>query len=213
MSTENESTLVKSDSPSMLEKAGNVVGVVAKFADDHGEDINKAIEFGGKEVDNLGQGAGELARGTGQGIAAVGSGIGNAVGAVGEAVKIAAGIPTMIAKYRSEQKQLETLATVRLAELAGKYKAWSEAFDTESADRDRSLTDVEKVLDTAIANGDREAMLKSLDALISTLEKTDLTRHSTILTEDWKGTTLSGTAQTPQPNLLDDNSEDFDPGF
>lgn len=213
MSTEDESALVKSDSPSGLDKIGNTVHAIAEFADNHREDITQVVEFGNKVVDNVGQGVGELARGTGQGIAAVGDGVGKAVGAVGEAMKIAAGTPAMIAKFRSEQKQLETLATVRLAELAGKYKAWSEAFDKESADRDRSLTDVEKVLDAAIANGDREAMLKSLDALIGTLEKTDLTRHSKILTEEWKGTTLSGTAQSSQPNLLEDESEDFDPGF
>ena len=212
MNDENTS-LAKADSTDGLTKIANTLDAVSKFADENRETIHAGIELGGKTIDAIGNGFAELEKGAGEAVGAVGKGVGKAIGSVGDAVKIAAAAPAMIAKFRSEQQQLETMATVRLTELAGKYRAWAHAFDKEAAQRDRGLDQVEKALDKAIADGDREAMLKSLDALIGTLEKTDLTKHSSILTENWKGTTLTGPNATPLPNLLDDESDDYDPGI
>lgn len=203
--SEEDTAIVKADSSSGLAKVTQAFGTVTKFAADNKETINKTIDVANKTLDALGQG-------TGDAIGAIGRGAGNAIGAVGQAVKIAAATPAMIAKFRADQKKLETIATTRLAELAGKYKAWAHAFDMDAAQRGQSLDMVEKTLDRAIAEGDRETILKSLDALIGTLEKTDLTKHSSILTEEWKGTTLPGADAAPQPNLLEDNG-DYDPGF
>jgi hypothetical protein len=211
MSNEN-SEVINPESDNGLVKFADSVGVVSKFMTEHKETIDKGIDLAGKGVDAVGQGFGELERGTGDALGAIGHGIGDAVGNIGQAVKIATAAPIMIAKFRADQKNLDTLSTVRLSELAVKYKAWAHAFDTEAAQRGQSLGLVEKALDKAIAEGDRDAMLKSLDALIGTLEKTDLTKHSSILTEEWKGTNLSSPPQKPI-NLLEDNSQSFNPDF
>lgn len=210
--SEEDTAIVKADSSSGLAKVVNGIGSVTKFVADNKETIDKTLDVTNKALDAAGQGFGELERGTGDAIGAIGRGTGNAIGAVGQAVKIAAATPAMIAKFRADQKKLETIATTRLAELAEKYKTWAHAFDTDADQRGQSLDMVEKTLDRAIAEGDRETILKSLDALIGTLEKTDLTKHSSILTEEWKGTTLPGADAAPQPNLLEDNG-DYDPGF
>ena len=212
MNDENTS-IVKSESSSGIDKLEKTLGTVTKFADDNRETLHKTIDVVNNGLNAAGQGFGELEKGVGDAVGAVGKGVGKAVGAVGDAVRIAAATPAMIEKFRAEQKQLETLTTARLAELAAKYKSWAHAFDKEAAQRDRGLDDVEKALDKAIASDDREAMLKSLDAIIGVLEKTDLTKHSAILTEEWKGTTLTGVSPSPPTNLLENESGSFDPGF
>lgn len=210
--SDETSSVIKPESDNKAVKFSDSVSVVSKFMTEHKETIDKGIDLAGKGMDAVGQGFGELEHGAGDAIGAIGRGVGEAVGAVGQAVKIAAAAPIMIAKLRADQKNLDTLSTVRLTELAVKYKAWAHAFDTEAAQRGQSLGLVEKALDKAIAEGDREAMLKSLDALIGTLERTDLTKHSAILTEAWKGTNLPP-PPPQQINLLEDNGKAFNPGF
>lgn len=202
-------SIVKSESSSGIDKYERRLEFftkVAEFAHDNPDGF-------GELAKGVGDAVGAVGKGVGKAVGAVGKGVGKAVGAVGDAVRIAAAAPAMIEKFRAEQKQLETLTTARLAELAHKYKSWAHAFDKEAAQRDRGLDDVEKALDKAIASDDREAMLKSLDAIIAVLGKTDLTKHSAILTEEWKGTTLTGVSPSPPTNLLENESGSFDPDF